>query len=122
MSRFFIAISFTAFLAGCGMAGPGVAQVGPQPSYDSKTTFNSDWVKLDKNPNELDHEPYMGIDISEHKIGIRNRAEDLEDGADPYTPGWKRRQNKRRDARRAELKKKGGIVTMKDEQRARDGN
>ncbi|MHC4841739.1 MAG: hypothetical protein ACYTDT_12450 [Planctomycetota bacterium] len=126
MSRFIIALSLFAVLTGCAMAGPGVAQVGeaPGPGRSSPTTYNSDWANQEESelhgPN---NEPHLGVDISKHELGIRNRA-DLAEGDDakttPYTPGWKKRQNARKAARKAEWKKNGGIVTIKDEEKARN--
>lgn len=106
------------------MAGPGIAQVGSAPTAGNveQTTYNSQWVNKDDSAiHDLENTQHMSVDISEHKLGIRNRADLDGEVTGGYVPAWKKRQNARKAARRAELKSKGGIITMREEQAVRDG-
>jgi hypothetical protein len=112
-----------ALLAGCAMSGPGVASVQPQGSYyeeqNKGSVYNDDWTNKPE-PTSIDHLDSnaggeLSADISERELGVRYMDEDTMLG-DEYTPAYKKRQQERRDARRAEWKKRMGYTTIKDEQ------
>ncbi|MEE9312032.1 MAG: hypothetical protein V3V10_06415 [Planctomycetota bacterium] len=128
MTRIILFSALFVLLAGCSMAGPGIAQVGSAPTAGNveQTTYNSQWVNQEDSAiHDLENTQHMSVDISNHKLGIRNRA-DRTDGEGEitrgYVPAWKKRQNARKAARKAERKSKGGITTMPEEQKQREPN
>lgn len=124
MIRIILLSALFVLLAGCSMAGPGIAQLGAAPTAGNahETIYNSQWVKKDDSAiHDLDNSQHLSVDISEHQLGIRNRAGDGE-VTGSYVPAWKQRQNARKAARQAEWKSKGGITTIREEQKQREAN
>lgn len=114
---------FSALAAGCNMSGPGVARLGSpqQPGTEHETTYDSSWVNKAKPDaiNTLDNDQQLSVDLTERKLGVRYLDEDSKIG-DKYEPAWEKRQREREEARKEAWRKRGGIKTIKDEQKERE--
>lgn len=105
------------------MAGPGVGSVSPQGSYYEEeqkgSVYNDDWTNKPA-PTSIDHLDAnagegLSADISERQLGQRYLDEDTMIGEE-YVPAHKKRQQERREARRAAWKERMGYTNIKDEQ------
>ncbi|MCF6228772.1 MAG: hypothetical protein L3J82_08960, partial [Planctomycetes bacterium] len=75
MTRIILLSALFVLLAGCSMAGPGIAQLGAAPTAANahETAYNSQWVNQnDSAIHDLENSQHLSVDISEHKLGIRN--------------------------------------------------
>lgn len=124
MSKLLIIVAFSALAAGCGMAGPGVArsQPAPAPGVERETFYDSSWVTPHEPDaiNTLDHKRELSVNISEHKLGVRNLDENTKIG-DRVVPAYEKRQHDREEARRKAWRARMGLKTIKDEQAEREG-
>ena len=116
LSKLAVILAFSTLVAGCGMAGPGVARVMPAPEagIDHKTTYDSRWV-TPREPdaiNSLNQQKDLSVDISERKLGVRYLDEDSKIG-DKTVPAHEKRQRDREDARRKAWQARMGLKTIK---------
>lgn len=111
-----------ALIAGCSMAAPGVASISaPPPPGGRKTTYDNSWVNQPPNPTDnLPENQHMSVDISERELGDPWWIDEDGNKKPRRKPGYEERQEKRQAERRAVIKERMGIKTMKDEQKERE--
>lgn len=114
---------FSALLAGCGMAGPGVASLQPSGAYHEEVTqdtlYNNDWTNGPQatSVDSLDADRPLSVDISERELGVTTLDEETRIGQKKRRePAHLKRQRERREARRAVWRERMGITNIKDEQ------
>lgn len=105
---------------GCGMSGPGIARVQAPPPEGQRSPSNVPGIYPDKSwvnpyPGQVDpNKPHLSVDISERKLGERAISRDLTvDSEGRELTGAEARQEKRRQARQAELKQRMGLGNSK---------
>jgi hypothetical protein len=116
--------AFGVLLAGCGMAGPGIARSQPAPAagVEHETTYDSSWVKPHEPDaiNTLNPQKELSADISKRQLGVRYFDEDTKIG-EKHVPAYEKRQQEREEARRKAWQARTGLKTIKDEQEEREG-
>jgi hypothetical protein len=124
LSKLAVILAFAVLVAGCGMAGPGVArsQPAPPPGTERETFYDSRWVKP-REPdaiNTLNPQKDLSVNISERKLGVRYLDENSKIG-DKTVPAYEKRQHDREKARRKAWQARMGLKTVKSEQDEKAG-
>lgn len=104
------------------MSSAGVASTSKQGTYleehNKDTMFDDEWTNK-PGPTSIDHLDYnaggeLSADMSERELGVRYFDDDSRID-DEYVPAYQKRQQERREARRAEWRDRMGISNIKDE-------
>jgi hypothetical protein len=117
--RVLLIIPFCLLAAACGMAGPGIGggpNTGPGPTW-----FNNSWVtNQELEPNQLNENPQLSVDISERQLGVPAWFENDGDISKRRQPGYVQRQQERQAERRAIMRERMGLSNIRQEQQERE--